>query len=121
MSQMLEDYKKNEMVTLHRSFETLAETTIKGDLIETVSNIVNTNGLFKFESSDKNPLPGENGRFVLDVIAKEADLLQTVPNAWIVYNALNEWIYSDERNKKDEGKRKELDVKLFNHMTSIYN
>ncbi len=120
MSEMLESYKKNEMVKLHRSFEVLSETPVT-DVQELVKHLVNSNGIFKFEASDKNPEPGSNGRIVLNTVANESQILKTVPNAWIVYNAVNEWIYNDAINKKDEGARKDLDVKLFASIVKAVN
>lgn len=120
MSEMLEEYKTNEMVKIHRSFEVLAERNVT-DVKDLVKHLVNSNGIFKFEASDKNPEPGSNGVLVLNTIAKESQLLKTVPNAWIVYNAVNEWIYNDAINKKNEGERKNMDVKLFESVTKMFN
>lgn len=121
MSEMIENYKKNEQVSIIRKFEVLAEKTIsKSDLIKVVNNIVTTTDLFKFEKSDKNIEPSKNAQFVLDVIAKESEILNTKPNAWIVYNAMNEWIYSDERNKKNDDMRRNLDIKVFNKVEQMF-
>lgn len=121
MTEMLESYKSNEMIDIHRKFEVLAECTVKAnDLEEIVKGIAESVKLFKFEKSDKNPEPSLQSQTVLNTIGRETDLLGIKPNAWIVYNAFNEWIYSDERNGKNEGMRKELDVKLFAHIEKTF-
>ena len=74
----------------------------------------------KMKKSDKNIEPSKNAQFVLDVIAKESEILNTKPNAWIVYNAMNEWIYSDERNKKNDDMRRNLDIKVFNKVEQMF-
>jgi hypothetical protein len=119
MAQMLQDYKSNEMVTLFRKFEVLAEKTIqKSELNDVVKNL--SKGIFMFEKSEKNTDLSINADFVMNVIAKESDTLNTKPNAWIVYNAINEFIYSDERNKKTDSQRRELDVKLFADVENMF-
>jgi DNA-binding Xre family transcriptional regulator len=121
MSEMIEQYKKNDQVKIFRKYEVLAEKTIKKSELENiVKHFITSENLFKFEKSDKNPEPSIQSQFVLDTIAKECDTLHVKPNAWIVYNSINEWIYSDERNKKDDGMRRNLDLKVFNKFEKMY-
>ena len=111
---MLDKYQATEGVKIVRRFQVLAEVAVPArDLQDFVKGVINSAGLFKFEKSDKNTDPSLNAQFVLDVIAKESRNLQTVPNRWIVYNALNEWLFNDQRNSKTEAMRTETDAKLF--------
>lgn len=121
LSDMIEKYKKDDQVEIFRKFEVLAEKTIsKSELENVVKYIATSEKLFKFEKSDKNPEPSIQSQFVLDTISKECDSLHVKPNAWIVYNAFNEWIYSDDRNKKNDGNRKEVDVKVLKKIEHLY-
>jgi len=114
INQMVEKYKKTEGIKLISRFTVLAEQAVKqNDLVEIVKNIADTTKMFKFEKSETNISPSKNAQFVLDKIAAEAEQLKTVPNKWLVYNAFNEWLNNDERNKKYEHARVDLDTKLF--------
>jgi hypothetical protein len=119
MTEMLENYKKNDMVKIFRKFEVLAEKTIKKEELNHIIKNLSTN-IFMFEKSEKNHEPSINANFVLDVIARESDLLKVKPNAWIVYNAMNELIYSDDRNKKTDSQRRSLDVNLFANVEELF-
>ena len=122
MREMLESYKENEMVTIIRKFEDLSNLQINPrDLQDVVRAIAEKTGVFQFEKSKTNAEAGINGEFVLNVIANEKDKLQLVPNGWLVYNAFNEWIYSEERNVKNDSERKNLDVKTFEAVTALLN
>lgn len=111
---MLEKYQATEGVKIVRRFQVLAEMAVPAsDLQDFVKGVINSTGLFKFEKSDKNPEPSLNSQFVLDVVARESASLQTVPNRWLVYNALNEWLFNDARNSKPEAVRTDIDAKLF--------
>jgi len=100
----------NEYYTLSRKFEVLAETFVT-DLTGFVKLTTETLGLFKYEMSDKNPMPSLNARMVLDIINKESNILGTPPSLWNVYNAVNEVIHS--KLKKSFDKQIDLDAKLF--------
>lgn len=111
---MIERYSKTEGVNLVRRFEVLAEAAMSHrDAREIVKSVVSKTNLFKFEKSDKNPDPSLNAQFVLDVISRETRTLKTVPNKWIVYNALNEWLNNDSRNQKTDAIRTATDAKIF--------
>lgn len=95
-----------------RRFEVLAEVPVI-DMKEFVKGVCDRTKLFKFEKSDKNPDPSLNAQFILDKVAIESSKLQTVSNRWLVYNAFNEWLNNDERNKKTDSMRTEIDSKIF--------
>jgi hypothetical protein len=120
MSQMLEDYRNNEMIKIHTSFEELANIKLNANIEDAVKDIADNLKIFKFEKSDKNPEPSKQSQFVIDTIIKESNHFQTEPTAWLLYNAFNEWIYNDNYNSKDEGTRKNLDVKLFEYVENVY-
>lgn len=117
---MLNKYQATEGVKIVRRFQVLAEVAVSQDGInEFVKGIVEKTNLFKFDKSEKNSDPSLNAQFVLDVIAKEMNTFQTVPNRWIVYNALNEWLFNDKRNSKTEAMRTDIDAKLFEAVESF--
>ena len=68
-------------------------------------------GLFKYEASDKNPLPSLNARTVIETITNEANLLNIEPNYWLGYNAMNELLHG--KLKKSFEKQRELDGVVF--------
>lgn len=114
LHEMIERYEKTEGVKIVRRFQVLAEQAIAAhELQDFVKGVIDHTNLFKFEKSDKNPAPSLNADFVMNVISKESAQLQTTPNRWIVYNALNEWLFNDQRNSKTEAMRTDIDAKLF--------
>lgn len=106
-------FKKNEFYELQRKFEVLAEKPILdlSDFVKITSKDLN---LFKFESSEKNPEPGQTAREVIATIAREAESLAIEPNFWLGYNAFNEVIH--RKHKKPFGKQQEQDKKLFSYL-----
>ena len=57
---------------------------------------------------------------VEEIIEREALALNQSPNAWLLYNAMNEVIYSNERNKKNDGKRRDLDRLVFQRIENEF-
>jgi len=103
-------FMDNEYYSLHKKFEVLAETPIK-DLSDFVRFTCTKLDLFKFEQSEKNPTdPSKNAQFIMDVINKEANILNMEPNMWLGYNAFNEYIHA---SKKSFAKQKIMDTALF--------
>jgi hypothetical protein len=110
LDEIVGQFMDNEFFTLKRKFEVLAErpvTNLEGYVKATAKSL----GLFKYESSDKNPEPSANARFVFDVVERETRLLNTRPNEWIVYNAFNELIHG--KLKKTFDQQRVLDERLF--------
>jgi len=104
-------FTSNEYYTLSRKFEVLAERAIT-DLEGFVKLTAEKMGLFKYEMSEKNPMPSLNSRMVLDIIKKESELFGTTPTLWNGYNAFNEVLHT--KLKKNFDKQIDLDEKLFN-------
>lgn len=116
---MLEEYQNTEGVKIIRRFEVLAERPIGDNINDFVKVVCDNTKIFKFEKSDKNPDPSLNAQFVLDKIAMEARELKMVSNRWLVYNAFNQWLNSDERNKKSDRLRTDLDSKIFEAVEAV--
>ncbi len=104
-------FTSNEYYTLSRKFEVLAERSIT-DLEGFVKLTAEKMGLFKYEMSEKNPMPSLNSRMVLDIIKKESELFGTPATLWSGYNAFNEVLHT--KLKKNFDKQIDLDEKLFN-------
>jgi len=110
LDEIVGQFMDNEFFTLKRKFEVLAErpvTNLEGYVKATAKSL----GLFKYESSDKNPEPSANARFIFDVVERETRQLNTRPNEWIVYNAFNELIHG--KLKKTFDQQRTLDERLF--------
>jgi len=110
LDEIVSKFMDNEFYSLKRKFEVLAERPVY-NLEDYVKFTAKTSGLFKYESSDKNPEPSANARFVFDVIERESKLLNTRPNQWIVYNAFNELLHG--KLKKTFDQQRTLDERLF--------
>jgi hypothetical protein len=110
LDEIVGKFMDNEFYSLKRKFEVLAERPVY-NLEDYVKFTAKTSGLFKYESSEKNPEPSANARFVFDVIERESKLLNTRPNQWIVYNAFNELLHG--KLKKTFDQQRTLDEKLF--------
>ena len=110
LDEIVGQFMDNEFFTLKRKFEVLAERPVY-DLENYVKATAKSLGLFKYESSDKNPEPSANARFVFDVVERETRQLNTRPNEWIVYNAFNELIHG--KLKKTFDQQRVLDERLF--------
>lgn len=110
LDEIVGKFMDNEFYSLKRKFEVLAERPVY-NLEDYVKFTAKTSGLFKYESSEKNPEPSANARFIFDVIERETKLLNTRPNQWIVYNAFNELLHG--KLKKTFDQQRTLDEKLF--------
>ena len=108
-----EQFMKNEFYELQRKFEVLADKPIT-DLKDFVKVTAQEMKLFKYESSEQNPEPGQNARTVLETIAREAETLNIEPNFWIGYNAFNEIIH--DKLKKPFGRQQEQDKQLLQYL-----
>lgn len=107
---LVNKFMENEYYSLSRKFEVLAERYIT-DLNGFVKATADKLKLFKFEKSEKNPLPSLNARMVLDIIAKEANTLGTLPTFWNGYNAMNEVLHT--KLKKSFEQQAKIDTVLF--------
>ena len=110
LDEIVGKFMDNEFFSLKRKFEVLAERPVY-NLEDYVKFTAKSSGIFKYESSDKNPEPSANARFVFDVIERETKLLNTRPNQWIVYNAFNELLHG--KLKKTFDQQRTLDERLF--------
>lgn len=110
LDEIVAKFMDNEFYSLKRKFEVLAERPVY-NLEDYVKFTAKTSGLFKYESSDKNPEPSANARFIFDVVERETKLLNTRPNQWIVYNAFNELLHG--KLKKTFDQQRTLDERLF--------
>lgn len=116
VQELVNKFMENDYYTLSRKFEVLAERYIT-DLNGFVKATADKLKLFKFEASEKNPLPSLNARMVLDIIAKEANTLGTTPTLWNGYNALNEILHT--KLKKNFEQQSNLDTLLFEHVMEL--
>ena len=118
LDKLIELFMVNEFYELKRKFEVLAETPIPDleKFVEFITKKVTPNGLFKYEASDKNPLPSLNARTVIETITNEANLLNIEPNFWLGYNSFNELLHG--KLKKSFEKQRELDGLIFD---TVYN
>jgi len=103
-------FTSNEYFELSRKFEVLAERNIT-NLEGFVKVTAETLGLFKYEMSEKNPMPSLNARMVLDIIKKESLAFGNEPTLWNGYNAFNEVLHT--KLKKSFDQQIGLDEKLF--------
>lgn len=103
-------FMSNEYYHLSKKFEVMAEKTIS-DLSGFVKLVADTTKIFKFESSEKNPLPSLNARTVIETVQKEASLLGVQPNLWLGYNAFNEILHT--KLKKNFEQQANIDTKIF--------
>lgn len=103
----------NEFYSLKRKFDTLAEQRVY-DVERYVQDINKRIKLFKYEASDKNPMPSANARLILDVVEREVNELGTPANKWIVYNAFNELIHGKLAKTFDQ--QRAIDERIFEEM-----
>jgi hypothetical protein len=107
---LVNEFLNNEFYNYVKRFEVLAEKRVS-DLNNFVKVIADKSKLFKFESSEKNPMPSLNARTVIDTVQREANLLGVEPNSWLVYNAFNELLHT--KLKKSFEQQANIDAKLF--------
>lgn len=119
MKKMIEDYKANEMVTLVKTFQVLQERKLNNIEIDLLLKDLSKD-VFRYDISDKNEGKSKNILLVEEIIEREALALNQSPNAWLLYNAMNEVIYSNERNKKNDGKRRDLDRLVFQRIENEF-
>jgi hypothetical protein len=107
---MIDKFMNNEFYQLTRKFEALSESKIY-NVDAVIKEIAERTKLFKYEKSDLNPEPSLNARLVAEVIERESQLLNEVPNKWLVYNAFNELTH--DKLKKTFDAQKKIDNHLF--------
>lgn len=111
---LVRTFMDNEYYTLQKQFEQMAAKPIY-DISEFVKQTANATGLFKYESSEKNPEPSLNARLVMEYMAKEVQLMgEQRANNWIGYNAFNELLHG--KLKKTFEVQKREDAKLFEYV-----
>jgi hypothetical protein len=115
--QMLDEYRNNTMIEIKSIFDELSKVELT-DLNKAVRELSEKVDILTF--ANKKDIPTEKAVAVIDTIRRESNELKTKPNAWLLYNAFNELLYNDELNFKNEGMRKDLDMKLFAEVQGSY-
>lgn len=110
LDELVASFMDNEFFSLKKKFDILAEARVL-NVEKYVQDVNKKLSLIKYESSDKNPAPSLNARFILDVVNRETKELGVKPNKWIVYNAFNELLHNKLQKTFDQ--QKNLDEKLF--------
>ena len=108
----------NEYFEIRKKFEVLADFKIVSPE-EIVQHIAQTTNIFKYESSEKNPLPSLNARTVIETIEREQRILKEDANLWLIYNAFNELLHS--KLKKTFDQQEKIDKKLFSTVLEFTN
>lgn len=116
ITELIRKFMDNEFYSLHRKFEVLAETPVE-NISEFVRVTAEHFNLFQYESSEKNPAPSLNARLVEDAMRRESNLLNTAPNLWIGYNAINEVLHA--KLKKTFTNQHALDAQIFAHTVQM--
>ncbi len=111
-------FMENEFYEIRRKFEVLADFKVI-DPAELVKQIAEETKIFKFECSDKNPLPSLNARTVLETIEREQGNFKEDVNLWHVYNAFNELLHT--KLKKTFDQQEKLDKQLFTAVLEYAN
>jgi hypothetical protein len=110
LDELVASFMDNEFYSLKSKFDLLAEARVL-NVEKYVQDVNKKLSLIKYESSDKNPAPSLNARFILDVVNRETAMLDTKPNKWIVYNAFNELLHNKLQKTFDQ--QKTIDERLF--------
>jgi len=110
LGELVENFMDNEFFSLKKKFDILAEARVL-NVEKYIQDVNKKLSLIKYESSDKNPAPSLNARFILDVVQRETKVLNTKPNKWIVYNAFNELLHNKLQKTFDQ--QKTIDERLF--------
>lgn len=110
LDELVSNFMDNEFFSLKKKFDILAESRVL-NVEKYIQDVNKKMSLIKYESSDKNPAPSLNARFILDVVNRETKMLNTKPNKWIVYNAFNELLHGKLQKTFDQ--QKQLDERLF--------
>jgi hypothetical protein len=110
LDELVANFMDNEFFSLKKKFDLLAEARVL-NVEKYVQDINKKLSLIKYESSDKNPAPSLNARFILDVVNRETKQLNVRPNKWIVYNAFNELLHNKLQKTFDQ--QKTIDERLF--------
>jgi len=77
-----------------------------------MSNIMEKSGIKAERKTKEGKNMTKNFEFAKDVAMKEAKELGTELNYWLIYNAINGAIFSDELNKVHDEFRTKADMKL---------
>lgn len=115
MDKLLKLFIDNEYYTLRRTFEVLADRAItdQTELKRIVRETCMATKVFMYEASEQNPEPSANARAVIDMVNREASLLNSEANQWLVYNAFNSIVHN--KLQRTFQAQENLDSKIFNH------
>jgi hypothetical protein len=111
IGQTIYNFLDNEFYEIRKKFEVLADFKIANPT-EIVQYIAQQTNIFKFESSDKNPVPSLNARLVLETINNESLELKEDANMWLVYNAFNDILHN--KLKKTFDQQHKIDKQILN-------
>jgi hypothetical protein len=111
-------FMENEFYEIRKKFEVLADFKVI-DPKELVKQIAEETKIFKYECSEKNPLPSLNARTVIETIEREQRNFKEDANLWHVYNAFNELLHT--KLKKTFDQQEKLDKVLFNAVLEYAN
>jgi hypothetical protein len=118
---LVKEFMSNEYYTLEKKFEVLANKQLNGinEVQAFVKKVCEETKVFKFEASDKNPLPSLNANVVIDNIINESLLLDVKPNMWLGFNAFNEILYN--KFSKSFDVQREYDNTIFETVLQMAN
>ena len=121
IGEMIGQFMSNEFYSIEKKFEVLAGSELNGynEIQAFVKKVCEETKIFKFEASDKNPLPSSTSKFVIDNIIKESLLLESKPNLWVGYNAFNEILHNGFVKSFDI--QKSFDAKIFETVLEMAN
>jgi hypothetical protein len=92
------------------TFKTMANTKVT-DLEGTMVNLME--GIKMNAVNARSGNKSNNFEYAMDIAKKEASKLDSDMNLWLVYNAVNNAIFSDELNSKHDEFRMQEDAKLM--------
>lgn len=114
----INSFIENEFYEIRKKFEVLVDFKIVNHS-EIVKQIAEETKLFKYECSEKNPLPSLNARTVIETIEREQRYFKEDINLWHVYNAFNELLHT--KLKKNFDQQENIDKKIFNAVLELAN
>jgi len=116
---LIAQFMDNEFYTLSKKFEVLAESPVP-NINEFVKYVLGKTGLAKYEKSEKQPdEPSKAAEHIIATMQTESQKLGVVPNLWLGYNAMNEYIHNS--NNKLFTLKEEADKKMFAAIMEMAN
>lgn len=118
LEEKLELFRHKANTDFAKNIEILCSNTYVEDFAERIEEVMKatgiaTDGLGAAKNKEKE---GENVRIVAEIAEMESAKLDMPISDWLIYNAINQFLFNDKRNAKSDEVRTAIDHKVIKYL-----